>query len=82
MKAQNKAGTWFYLKQLNNGNALVYKLCSNYSGNVRGGISKQWRVVQPNARMSHTDFQKMARQGMIKTEAIALFNKRLKGSQK
>tara|TARA_R110000803_G_scaffold210685_3_gene283204 strand:- start:3575 stop:3823 length:249 start_codon:yes stop_codon:yes gene_type:complete len=82
MKAQNKAGTFFSLTELENGNYLVFKLCSNSDSRVRGGISKTWRCDQPTVRMSHTDFQKMAREGMSKTEAEALYNKRLKGSQK
>ena len=82
MKAQNKAGTWFELRTLTSGNALVYKLCSNYCGSVRGGISKQWRCVQPSVRMGNTEFQKMVREGMGKVAAEALFSKRLKGSQK
>jgi len=82
MKAQNKAGTFFSLVKLENGNYLVYKLCSNYDGNVRGGISKNRRCVQPTQRMSHADFQKMSRNGLPKIEAESLFNKRLKGKQK
>ena len=82
MKAQNKAGTWFSMTQLENGNYLVRKLCSNYNGSVRGGISNQWRCVEPKQRMTHNEFQKMAREGMSKIEAEKLYNKRLKGTQK
>jgi hypothetical protein len=82
MKAQNKAGTWFALEELSNGNALVHKLCSSYCGQVRGGIQKMWRIVQPSVRMSHKEFQKMAIEGMPKSEAEKLFNRRLKGTQK
>ena len=72
MKAQNKAGTWFALKVLKNGNALVYKLCSNYS---LGCITKQWRCVQPTRKMSHLEFQKMAREGLELEIAKKLFDK-------
>ena len=82
MKAQNKAGTWFTLVEKDNGNFLVYKLCSNYNGNVHGGISKNWRAISPNTRATNTEFQKMVREGMPKAEAETLFSKKLKGKQK
>ena len=82
MKAQNKAGTFFALTKLENGNYLVFKLCSNSDSRVRGGVSKAWRCVQPSARMNNTEFQKMAREGLPKVEAETLYKKRLKGSQK
>lgn len=82
MKAQNKAGTWFALVEKESGNCLVYKLCSNYDGNVSGGISSNWRAIQPTQRMTNTEFQTMVREGMPKPEAEALFNKKLKGKQK
>lgn len=81
-KAQNKAGTWFAIAQLDNGNQVVYKLCSNYNGNVRGGISKSWRGVMTNPRMNNTEFQKMMREGLTAETARVLFEKKLKGKQK
>lgn len=81
-KAQNKAGTWFALVALDNGNFLVYKQCTNYNGNVYGGISKTWRCCQTHQRMNNTDFQAMARNGLPEDEARALFNKKLKGKAK
>lgn len=82
MKATNQVGTLFAIKTLENGNALVMKLCSNYDGNVRGGISKKWRCVQPTVRMSGTDFNKMVREGLPMSEAKALFDKRIAGRAK
>jgi len=41
----------------------VYKLCENYNGKVRGGISKTWRYVEKNLPFE---------------EALKLFNRRSK----
>ena len=43
------------------GSYMVYKLCSNYDGKVRGGIRHSWGLVQ---------------KGMTLNEAKALLNKR------
>lgn len=41
---------------------LIFKLCENYSGQVRGGISKTWRYIA---------------KGLTLEQAKALFEKRL-----
>jgi hypothetical protein len=39
----------------------VWKLCKNYAGHVRGGISNNWRYVQRH---------------MSRADAVVLFNRR------
>ena len=78
-KGKNKAGTVFAIALLSNGNQVVWKLCSNYS---QGRVSKTWRYVVPKARMSYSESEKIAREGMAPSEALSLFNKRIKGTQK
>ena len=56
----NKRGIQYALVQ--DGNTFgVYKLCENYSRNIKGGIAKSWRYVQ---------------KGMTLGAATELFNKR------
>lgn len=43
------------------GGYIVWKLCENYAGHVRGGIAKTWRYVGQN--LTHA-------------EAVALMNRR------
>ena len=78
-KGENKSGTVFAIALLSNGNQVVWKLCSNYS---QGHTSKTWRYVVPNARMSYSESSKIARDGMAPSDALSLFNKRIKGTQK
>lgn len=47
------------------GRYFVFKLCSNYNGQVRGGISKTWRVVKGSEK------------GLTLDEAKALMSKRV-----
>lgn len=65
-KQTNKKGTPFALI-VDGSTWEVWKLCSNYSGHVRGGISKTWRYLQ--RQMSEAD-------------ARALFTRRLAGTQR
>jgi len=79
-KGSNKAGTVFALVEYYDDNKTpealdcydydktfaVFKLCSNYDGNVKGGIRKEWRVVKKGNY----------------SEMIDLYNKRLLGTQK
>tara|TARA_R110000823_G_scaffold133468_2_gene262186 strand:- start:721 stop:972 length:252 start_codon:yes stop_codon:yes gene_type:complete len=82
MKSQNKAGTWFKIILLENGNFLVCKLCENYAGHVRGGIVKTWRICTTHPRQSAKEFDIMARNGLARAEAFDLYNKKIGGKQK
>jgi hypothetical protein len=65
-KKANKKGTVFALVQ--EGSTFgVWKLCSNYCGQVRGGISKSWRYVQRQ---------------LNEADARALFERRIAGTQR
>ncbi len=66
-KNTNTVGTVFALVEYENGTYGVYKLCSNYDGNVRGGITKIWRYVEKD---------------LSEETARNLYNRRLKGKQK
>lgn len=61
----NKKGTKFCVIN-DNGSFEVWKLCENYNGKVRGGIQKQWRYID---------------KGLSLDDAMALFSRRLKGTQ-
>lgn len=44
-KAHKSAkGVWFAPGKSEDGSYMVFKLCENYAGHVRGGIAKTWRV--------------------------------------
>lgn len=47
---------------------LIYKLCENYDGQVRGGIRKTWRVVAQNLTLDEakTLLEKKIGKGKIK----------------
>jgi hypothetical protein len=69
-KAKNKNETVFAFgrdekldgQAVEKGGYQVWKLCENYNGQVKGGISKTWRYVQIN--LTHA-------------QAVNLMNKRL-----
>jgi hypothetical protein len=66
-KAKNTVGTWFARVRYEDGTFGVYKLCSNYSGVNRGGISKTWRYVE---------------RYISEEKSIQLYNRRINGKQK
>jgi len=70
-RAKNKAGTIYAFgredeldgKPVGFGGYQVWKLCENYDGNVKGGISKTWRYVAKD---------------MPYGEAVKMMNRKLK----
>ena len=66
-RGANAKGTIFAMVQYSDRSKYgVYKLCSNYCGNIKGGVRKSWRCV----------ISKVSRE-----EALALYERRLKGTQ-
>ena len=51
-KAANRKGVVYALVDNADATFTVYKLCENYDGKVKGGISKQWRYVAGVDRVS------------------------------
>jgi len=63
-EGQNKAGTQFKVLRRMGDKFSVWKLCANYDGKVRGGISHTWRYLVLD---------------VSETEAMEVFQRRLKG---
>lgn len=71
-KGKNKAGTVFALVQNDDATFKVLKLCSNYDGNARRGVSKTWRYVDNKSGGSRMEYE----------SANELYIKRVSGGQK
>ena len=78
LKRKNQAGIVFVLvKVAATGNYVVYKRKENY---VRGKMMASLAFVTPR-KMSNQEGQKYAREGIPEIDAMALFNKKLKGKR-
>jgi hypothetical protein len=78
LKQKNLAGTVYILAKLATGNFVVYKRKENY---VRGKMASSLAFVTPR-KMSNQEGQKYAREGIPELDAMALFNKKIKGKSR
>jgi len=80
MQAQNQSGKWYKLIQKPNGNYAVYARSVNYR---QGKDIATWGFCVPTPRTTpHNEMERIAREGMPKSVAVDLFNKKIKGKQK